>query len=353
MTWWQTLLHRPFFIRLFNWEYWSFHAVYAWIYPVWFFLCLRARSLFFFSASNPTIENGGFLLESKKKIYDILPLEYYPKTLLALPGESKERLLQSVHAAGLVYPLIVKPDIGGKGRGVKKVDTDEELWEYISKFPFDMLVQEFVPYEEEIGIFYYRYPDEERGHISGIVGKHFLKVRGDGRSTIEELLKKKKRYILQLPALKKMMNEELNAVLPAAEERVLVPYGNHARGAMFVDYSDWIDGSLEKVMDEICRRIPGFHYGRLDIRYNSLDKLKQGKEFSIIELNGAGSEPTHMYDPKHSLPDAWKFIIRHWVILWKISRRNHAKGVPYMSYRDGVRMFKETRKYDKVLDSLI
>jgi hypothetical protein len=60
-----------------------------------------------------------------------------------------------------------------------------------------------------------------------------------------------------------------------------------------------------------------------------------------------------MYDPKHSLFDAWGFIIKHWIILWKISRRNHARGVPYMSRKEGVRMFKETRKYDKVLDSLI
>lgn len=353
MSWWQSILHRPVFIRLFNWEYWSFHAVYAWIYPVWFFLCMRARSFFFFSASNPSIENGGFLLESKKKIADILPAEFHPETVLIQPGKSKEEVFAAVRNAGLAYPMIVKPDIGGKGRGVKKVDCDEELWNYISKFPFDMLVQNFIPFEDEVGIFYYRYPGEERGQISGIVGKHFLKVRGDGRSTIEQLLRKEKRSILQLPALEKMMGEKLRQVLPAGQEQVLVPYGNHARGAMFVDYSDWIDERLVNVVDEICKRIPGFYYGRLDIRYNSLDKLKEGKEFSIIELNGAGSEPTHMYDPKHSLFDAWGFIIKHWIILWKISRRNHARGVPYMSTQEGVRMFRETRKYDKVLESLI
>jgi hypothetical protein len=134
---------------------------------------------------------------------------------------------------------------------------------------------------------------------------------------------------------------------------VLVPYGNHARGAMFIDYSDWADERLVNAMDEVCRKVPGFYFGRLDIRYNSLEKLRQGKEFSIIELNGAGSEPTHMYDPRHSLFDAWGFIIKHWLILWRISRMNHAKGVPYMTAKEGVRMFKETRKYDKVLDSLI
>jgi hypothetical protein len=352
MNWWQRLSHRPFFIRLFNWEYWSFHTVYICIYPIWFLLCLRVRSLFFFSASNPTIENGGFLLESKKKIYDIMPPEYYPKTILVQPGEADASILQKINEAGIAYPMIVKPDIGGKGRGVKKVNTPDELIGYIKKFPFDMLVQEFVHYPEEVGIFYYRYPDEEKGNISGIVGKHFLTVKGDGASTIAGLLKKEKRYILQLEALEELLGDGLQEVLPAGEERLLVPYGNHARGAMFADYTDWTDEQLLDTIDAVCKKVPGFYFGRLDIRYNTLDKMKQG-EFSIIELNGAGSEPTHMYDPKHSLFYAWRLIIRHWLILWRISRRNHAKGIPYMSMKDGVKMFKETRKYDKLLDSLI
>ena len=353
MSWWDRLSHRPFFIRLFNWEYWSFHSVYIWVYPIWFLLCLRVRSLFFFSASNPTIEHGGFLFESKKKIYDIMPQEYYPSTILIQPGESAEGILQKVHASNMAFPLIAKPDIGGKGRGVKKINCESELVSYVQQFPFDMLVQDFVPFEEEVGIFYYRYPDEAKGNISGIVGKHFLTVKGDGKSSVETLLSKRKRYILQIPALRELMGDGINEVIPAGEERVLVPYGNHARGAMFVDYTHWVDDQLVNAIDEICHKVPGFYYGRLDIRYKTLEALKQGKDFSIIELNGAGSEPTHMYDPRYTIFHAWKMIVQHWLILWRISRRNHAKGVPYMSMKDGVRMFRETSNYDKLLDSII
>jgi hypothetical protein len=32
-----------------------------------------------------------------------------------------------------------------------------------------------------------------------------------------------------------------------------------------------------------------------------IEELEQGINFSIVELNGAASEPTHIYDPKHSL----------------------------------------------------
>src|ERR1700730_18002469 len=201
MSLWQRILHHPFIIRLFKWEYWSFHAVYFLVYPVWLFLCLRSRSLFFFSASNPSIENGGVLMESKKKIYDLLPPEFYPKTILISPGESYDRIVEKLRENNFIYPLIAKPNVGGQGRGVKKITCETELINYLQKFPFDMLVQEFISYQHEVGIFYYRYPEQRGGNISGIVGKHFLQVKGDGHSSIEQLLNREKRYILQLSSL--------------------------------------------------------------------------------------------------------------------------------------------------------
>jgi hypothetical protein len=345
----QRILHRPFFIKLFNWEYWSFNAVYGWILPIWFCLCLRARSFFFFSSSNPRIENGGFLLESKMKIYDLIPPEYYPASILVKPGEAGAEVIRRVKERGIRFPLIAKPDIGARGRGVKIINEEEDLIPYLKHFPFDMVVQELVNYENEIGIFYYRYPSASAGKISGIVGKEFLSVKGDGVATVEELLAKNKRAVMQMPVLRKSLGTKMQEVLPAGIEETLVPYGNHARGSLFLDFGHYIDAELELFINKICNRIPDFYFGRLDIRYESIEALKQGKSFSIIELNGAGSEPTHMYDPKHGLFYAWKEIIRHWVLLWRISRQNHKRGIPYMSYSDGIKMHRDTRAYDKLL----
>jgi len=345
----QRILHRPFFIKLFNWEYWSFNAVYIWILPIWFALCLRVRSFFFFSASNPGIENGGFLLESKMKIYSLIPHEYYPATILIEPGEVPEQIVSNIREQGISFPAIAKPDIGARGRGVKLLHNESELVPYLAHFPFPMIVQNFVPYENEVGIFYHRFPGQEKGRISGIVSKEFLKVVGDGKSSIEELLGLNKRAILQMPVLRKMLGREMQRVLPDQFAKILLPYGNHARGSLFLDESDRVDEALERVVDQVCKRIPGFYYGRLDIRFESWEKLKRGEAFSIIELNGAGSEPTHMYDPRHSLFFAWKEIVRHWVLLWKISRANHRLGIAYMPYREGLKMHRDTRAYDKLL----
>jgi hypothetical protein len=216
----------------------------------------------------------------------------------------------------------------------------------------DFLIQEFVPYQHEVGIFYYRYPNEERGHISGIVRKEFLAVTGDGVSTVEQLLLKNKRAILQLQVLRKVEKDKMDIVLRKGEELVLVPYGNHVRGAKFLDHSQLIDEELTVTMDSICTKVNGFYFGRLDIRYNSWEELKQGKSFSIIELNGSGSEPTHIYDPGHSVFWAWKEIIKHWRILYRISKMNHhLKKTPYMTTRMGLDMFKQNSEYIKLLNS--
>lgn len=342
--------YHPFFIKLFNWEYWPFHVVYAPIYIYWMWICLRARSFFFFNTSNPTIKNGGFLMESKKEIYDLIPPAYYPRTIFFKTGTPPAAILAEIKARQFEFPLIGKPDIGMKGLSVKKLGSLNDLLEYAATSQVDFLVQEFVSYKNEAGIFYYRLPNEKRGHISGIVRKEFLAVRGDGISSIKQLLKLDKRYILQLPVLSKMYGDRLNNILTSGEEYILVPYGNHVRGARFIDDSHLADEELTNTIDAILQQVQGFYFGRMDIKFNSWAELKQGKNFSIIELNGAGSEPTHMYDPKHSIFFAWKEIVRHLRILSRISRMNHhPEKRPYMRMTAGLQMLRANSLYVKMI----
>lgn len=337
------LKYHPFFIRLLNWEYWSFNVLYAPLYPYWFWLCFKARAFFYINAANPGIRNGGFLMESKKEIYDILPFGSYPATLFFAAGTNIETVIDKIQKENVSFPLIGKPDIGMRGMSVKKLQSEEDINAYVQQADFDFLIQSYIPFEEEVGIFYYRIPGEEKGRITGIVGKEFLSVTGDGVSTIDQLLQLDPRYILQLPVLRKTMREELTIVLNKGEQRVLVPYGNHARGAKFIDLTHLADEQLNAVIDTLAKQIEGFYYGRMDIRYESVELLREGRNFMIVELNGSGSEPTHMYDPKHSVFYAWREITRHWKVMCKISMLNHAKGVPYMTRAEGLAMLKANK----------
>lgn len=293
-------------------------------------------------------------MESKWEIYNLLPKAYYPVTLFFSEGSQPAEVADSIHKNNLRYPLVGKPDIGMQGIAVKKLDNEAGLREYTQNVKVNFLVQEFVPYENEVGIFYYRYPNESKGHISGIVSKEFLAVSGDGISTVKELLMQDKRCILQVPVLKKTYGEGLNKILEKGEKFILVPYGNHVRGAKFVDASHLIDEKLTNSIDAVCRQVDGFYFGRMDIRYNTWEELREGKNFSIIELNGAGSEPTHIYDPEHSIFFAWKEIIRHLNILWEISQINHDKNdQPYMNTMSGLNMLRANKEYVKIISEKV
>ena len=352
MNWFQNQLNRPFLIKLLHWEYWSFHAVYLPIYIIWIGLCLRARSFFFFAAANPQIKNGGFLNESKKDICSLIPPEFYPRTaFFSLPANADMVLLE-LQNQGLGFPLIGKPDVGGRGRGVMALRDENDVRDYVKNAFLDFHIQEFVAFKNEVGIFYYRYPGQNQGHLSGIVRKEFLRVIGDGKTSVRQLMMKNTRAILQIKKLEKIQRIQLEEILPKGEERVLAPYGNHARGAKFLDDSDRITADLTATVDALCHKLPDFYFGRLDIRFNSWEELEKGKNFSVIEVNGAGSEPTHMYDPRHSIFFAWKEIIRHWIILWRISRLNHQRGYRYLTLKEGVQMFREDRQHSQKLEAM-
>ncbi|MEJ0104482.1 MAG: hypothetical protein WDO19_18795 [Bacteroidota bacterium] len=113
-------------------------------------------------------------MESKKEIYDQLPAGLYPKTILVKPGTGSRAIKEEIRKSNMNYPLIAKPDIGMRGLAAKKIEEENELDDCILKYDIDFLVQEFVPFENEAGIFYCRYPGQDKGFISGIVGRIFI-----------------------------------------------------------------------------------------------------------------------------------------------------------------------------------
>lgn len=346
------MMIKRWWIKFRYWEYWPFDILYIPVYIYWIWLSIKARSFFFFSASNPLIKNAGFLLESKKEIYDLMEQTCYPTTILCEPGVTMKDVTAEIDNASLTYPLIVKPDVGQRGMQVKLIMSATELEEYIAGARFKFLIQEFIPYKKEAGIFYYRMPGEQTGHISGIAGKEFLTLTGDGHSTMHQLLMKDRRYFLQLPVLEKTHGLLLQTVLNAGERYELVPYGNHSRGAKFTDLTHLATPGLVQSIDRVCQSIPEFYYGRLDIRFSNWEDLCNGINFSIIELNGAGSEPTHIYDPRHSVFFAWKEIMRHLRILYRISQHNvQHRGIKLMSTRQGLSMLRENREHLKLLST--
>ncbi|MBC9797549.1 D-alanine--D-alanine ligase [Sinomicrobium weinanense] len=327
-----------FIHKLTHWEYWPYQVVYAPISLLWIYYAIRARSLFFFNAANPSIRNGGFVMESKRNIYNLIPQQFYAQTTYILQNTSFADLKGILKDSGLQYPVIAKPDIGLRGNAVKKIHSESELHEYNKRAGFDYLIQEFIDLPKEIGVFYVRYPGEDRGKITGIVYKEFLTVTGNGISSTRELLNQTPRFQFQLKALQREYGDQLDRVLEKGKRLTLVPYGSHARGARFTDCSHMANDALTEVINNICTQVKGFYYGRLDLMYNTAEELENGENFMVVEINGAMSEPTHIYDPGHSLWFAWKEVARHITYMYEISRVNHHnKGIPYLNHKSGFR----------------
>src|SRR5438094_8293573 len=70
----------------------------------------------------------------------------------------------------------------------------------------------------------------------------------------------------------------------------------------------------------------GFFIGRYDIRYSSEDDFRAGRNFQIIELNGAASEATSIYDARNSIFAAYRTLFQQWDLVFAIGAANCKRG---------------------------
>jgi len=337
------------FSRITNWEAWPFKLLYAPIAPVWVWYMLRARSVWFFTPSNPKITFGGLDGEPKKEMYDLLPVELYPTTLNALPTDDLNLVKQKIQAAGIPYPLIVKPEIGGQGILFRKIDNEDELKHYHSMVPVEYIVQRMVQYPMEVSVFYIRHPEDEKGIVTGFLHKIPLHVMGDGKHSLEELVLEHPKAAKRMGELHSKHKGSWNKIIPAGEKYILSYAANHNRGAHFVDLKEHIDGDLAAVFDKISHRINDFFYGRYDIMCSSVEDLRQGKNFSILEYNGCGAEPNHFYDTGYTLIGAYREILKHWKALYSICKYNRSQGVQPWPFKKGRRFLKKTNELFRIM----
>lgn len=314
-----------------SWEYWPTAVVYFPVSFYYLFLALRARSFYFFSAANPGIETGGLFFESKWSIYQLLPEWSYPKTVFISESLNVDEILKEMQSTGLKFPLIAKPDRGERGWCVQKINSESELVNYRENVPVDFLLQEYIDQPLELSVYYFRKPHEQHGIVSSLTQKVLLQIQGDGKSTIAEHIQRNPRAFLQRQVLINNPDLDLNEIVKNGETRILVPYGNHVRGAMFVNLEHEIDPALTKTIDSIATQIPGFFVGRFDLRCSSLEDLRNGTSIFLLELNGVGAEPSHIYHPGYSFFKAQKDIASHMKMIFQAAMINKKRSVSFMT----------------------
>ncbi len=337
--------------RLTNWELWPFNLIYAPIGPLWLWYAAKAKAFWWFTPANPTLTFAGFEGEGKKEMYDQLPEGSYPKTIYVTPQMSFTEVKASVEQKGFSYPICVKPQVGLKGLLFRKVDSEQKLQVYHQGVPLDYVVQEMVEAPLEVSVFYYRHPDKEKGVISGFIQKDMMHVIGDGETSLWNLILQHPKAAHRLEEMRIKHEAFLNEIIPANQKYILTHAANLNRGARFTNLKSLIDEQLLSHFDPLSHRCQ-WYYGRYDIKCNSIEELKEGK-FIILEFNGAGAEPNHVYNCNASWVTALKEFALHWKVLYQIGKYNHLyKGIPYWGNRQGNRWLAQARKHGQLLEKL-
>lgn len=320
---------RPGEPLLSRFEFWPGWLFYAPIIAQWLLLGLRHGSLSLPTAANPCIETGGLCGESKSSILDsVAPAARSLVAPYVIFVAGIDDADQAARAGHLGWPLVLKPDIGCNGAGVRLVHNPSELAAAAAEFPHGvrLMLQRFVADPGEAGLFYVRHPDQPIGRITSLTLKYAPTVVGDGRSTLHALVLAHPRAgrvpWLYLPRL----HDRLASVPSAGSVVPLVFTGNHCKGSVFENGAECITPALTGRIDEFARGIPQFHFGRIDVRYSSEAALRAGQGFSVIEVNGTGSEATHIWDARCTLRQAYVSQFQHYGMAWEIGRVMRNRG---------------------------
>lgn len=348
---------KKYWQKITNWELWPFYLIYTPLVFVWLYYFLRTRTFWYFSSVNPTLQFSGFEGETKKEMFDQLPKKSYPTTIYINPQQSFETVLQEMENVQLQFPIAAKPDIGSKGLCFRKIDNIEQLKKYHTTLPFDYLIQTMIEWPLEVSVFYVRYPNTNKGKVTGFIAKEYMQVKGNGKANLLELIQQHPKAKYRQEELTVKHAEHLKDIIPANETYFLSITGNHNRGAKFINLHKEINESLTKIFDDLSNYSKHFYYGRFDVKAASLEDLKAGKNYSILEFNGTGAEPNHIYDCGMSYFTALNTIATHWKYMYEIGKINHANGVPYVNFSNGknylqaaFKRYEELEKYDLALD---
>jgi hypothetical protein len=299
----------------------------------WCWLGLRYCSLTLPSAANPQITAGGLVGDTKSEYFAGMGAHARSKVapyvmLRAEGGDMLAAALSAMGEAGLTFPVVAKPDQGWCGYGVRRLDDTLGLADYLARYPAgeSLMLQRYLDEQGEAGIFYVRHPGQSTGGLLGILLRHYPQVTGDGASTVAQLIEADVRLHRAVCNQREHECRHDPDEVPAAGDTVrLSLIGSTRIGGRYEDGSDSATAELTAAIEAVAHDMPQFHVGRFDVRYSTLQDLRSGR-FTIMEVNGAGSEAVHAWDPKYSVWQVYRMVFAKQRLLFALGAANRARG---------------------------
>lgn len=315
--------------RLSRWEFWPAWMVYAPLLPWLAFYAMRSGHPLAATTINPALPLMDIVGESKTAILNLFPPEFVLRYALIPPGPLSQRLSALNDFLRLEpepFPVILKPDAGERGTGVRLIRDADAAAAYLAQHAAPVLAQRYHPGPHEIGLFFVRLPDEPTGRIFSINEKHFPVVLGDGTSTLAELIWRHPRLRLQARVFLARLGPDAHTIPAKDHPTRLAVAGNHCRGTMFLDAPHFATPELTAAINRVCSFHPGVCFGRFDIRFADHAELAQGKGINIVEFNGLLAESTSIYDPSFSFLRGQRVLREQWRLAFKGGTQNIRRG---------------------------
>ncbi len=325
--------------RALRWEFWPSWVFYQPIVVWIILLTLRYRSLAFLSVNPGFVMSGLFGERKAQALEPLRGIAELARFELISGHDTASRIAaaeQAMQQLALQYPVVLKPDAGQRGSGVSVVRDATALHAYLRSATGPILLQEHIE-GEEFGVFYMRHPAAAQGQVFSITEKTFPVIVGDGRSSLEQLLMANSRTHYMAAFLLRLHADKLSTVLAAGSQFKVVEIGSHCRGSVFLDANALITPDLAATMHTISAQIPGFFFGRFDLRVPNKVSLRAGQGIKVLEVNGVTSESTNMYDPSHSVFKAYKIMFKQWSKAFEIGQANINHGAARVSLLQLVR----------------
>jgi hypothetical protein len=300
----------------------------------WLYLSLRFGGATVPSAANPAITAGGLVGEGKLEyLAQMGPLARASTAASAgfrvCHAQLDDNALQAaISGAGLAFPVIAKPDLGMCGYGVRRIDSLAALRAYAQAFPDGevMVLQRYLAEEGEAGIFYARDPRTREGRIIGLALRHFPRVVGDSHRSVAQLMQGNPRARRLVGRAAHLCQVDPDFVPARGQSVRLSTIGSTRVGGLYLNGAHLITPELTSAIDAIARDMGEFHFGRFDVRFTTPQELRSGAGFTIMEVNGAGSEAIEAWDPATGLVEGFRTIFAKQRLLFEIGAANRRRG---------------------------
>lgn len=314
--------------RLGRWEFWPIWAIYGPLAPGFLALMVRYGSVRLPTLVNAPIPGGGLAGESKAEIGAELDLvsEHAIATVVLEVGEQQARLAsveKFMSTASLGYPIVLKPDVGERGRGVSIVPDAEALERYLAENEGLTLAQAYVP-GEEFGLFYVRVPGEEQGELFSVARKTPRHVVGNGEDNLERLILLDPICLPMAKTLLKLNDSRLEWIPSQGEHVPVTELATHSLGCRFLVGEDLRTPALETAVDRLSLRL-ALDFGRYDVRSPDESALRRG-EFQVVEFNGLTGEAAHMYDPRYGPIRGRRILFEQWRRAFEVGAGHRTAG---------------------------